>query len=70
MPKKGANVSLSSYDDLFSTEQSRTEGRAGTRTEIPLEELHPLRGIHSRYWTMKRWIRRWRASGHLGLLHR
>lgn len=25
MPRKGANVSLSSYDDIFSTEQSRTE---------------------------------------------
>ena len=40
MPRKGANVSLSSYDDIFSTEQSRTEagqehvqeiGRAGAR---------------------------------------
>ena len=25
MPKKGGNISLSSYDDIFSTEESRQE---------------------------------------------
>ena len=25
MPKKGANISLSSYDDIFSTQESRQE---------------------------------------------
>ena len=44
MPKKGANVSLSSYDDLFSTEQSRTEAGQEHVQEIPLEELHPFEG--------------------------
>lgn len=40
MPRKGANVSLSSYDDIFSTEQSRTEAGQEHVQEIPLEELH------------------------------
>lgn len=44
MPRKGANVSLSSYDDIFSTEQSRTEAGQEHVKEIPLEELHPFEG--------------------------
>ena len=28
MPKKGANISLSSYDDIFSTEESRADQAA------------------------------------------
>ena len=44
MPRKGANVSLSSYDDIFSTEQSRTEAGQEHVQEIPLEELHPFEG--------------------------
>ena len=44
MPRKGANVSLSSYDDIFSTEQSRTEAWQEHVQEIPLEELHPFEG--------------------------
>ena len=27
MPKKGANINLKGYDDLFSTEESRAEAR-------------------------------------------
>ena len=34
------------------------------------ENVIPLKGIRSRYWTMKRWIRRLRASGHLELSRR
>ena len=44
MPRKGVNVSLSSYDDIFSTEQSRTETGQEHVQEIPLEELHPFEG--------------------------
>ena len=44
MPRKGANVSLSSYDDIFSTEQSRTEAGQEHVQEIPLEALHPFEG--------------------------
>ena len=40
MPKKGANISLSSYDDIFSTEESRADQAAEKVQEIPLSELH------------------------------
>lgn len=44
MPKKGANIKLNSYDDIFSTEQSRTEPQKEQVQEIPLSELHPFEG--------------------------
>ena len=44
MPKKGANISLKGYDDIFSTEQSRTEEQQERVQEIPLSELHPFEG--------------------------
>lgn len=44
MPKKGANIKLNSYDDIFSTEQSRTEAQKEQVQEIPLSELHPFEG--------------------------
>lgn len=43
MPKRGANVSLSSYDDIFSTEESRTDGKLEKVQNIPLSELHPFK---------------------------
>ena len=43
MPKKGANISLSSYDDIFSTEESRADQSAEKVQEIPLSELHPFK---------------------------
>ena len=43
MPKKGANISLSSYDDIFSTEESRADQTAEKVQEIPLSELHPFK---------------------------
>lgn len=43
MPKKGANISLSSYDDIFSTEESRAGQTAEKVQEIPLSELHPFK---------------------------
>jgi len=44
MPKKGGNISLKGYDDIFSTEQSRTESEQERVQEIPLSELHPFEG--------------------------
>ena len=43
MQKKGGNVSLSTYADIFSTEQSRAEDRLEKVREIPLAELHPFK---------------------------
>ena len=44
MQKKGGNISLSSYDDIFSTEESRTEAPQERVQDIPLFQLHPLEG--------------------------
>ena len=44
MPKKGGNISLSSYDDIFQTDQSRKEDQQERVQEIPLSELHPFKG--------------------------
>lgn len=44
MSKKNANISLSSYDDIFSTEKSRVEANQERVQEIPLSELHPFEG--------------------------
>lgn len=44
MPKKGANISLSSYDDIFSTDASRAEANQERVQEIPLSELHSFEG--------------------------
>jgi len=37
------NISLNSYDDIFSTEESRTEDKREKIKEIPLEELFPFK---------------------------
>ena len=42
MQKRGGNVSLNTYADIFSTEQSRAEDRLEKVREIPLAELHPF----------------------------
>lgn len=44
MPKKSGNISLSSYDDIFQTDQSREEAQQERVQEIPLSELHPFKG--------------------------
>ena len=44
MQKKGANISLSSYDDIFETDTSRDEAKQERVQEIPLSELHPFEG--------------------------
>lgn len=44
MQKKGRNISLASYEDIFSTEESRREAAQERVREIPLSELHPFKG--------------------------
>ena len=44
MQKKGANISLKGYDDIFSTDQSRAEAQQERVQDIPLSELHPFEG--------------------------
>lgn len=44
MPRKGGNISLSSYDDIFGTDQTRVEEQQERVQEIPLSELHPFEG--------------------------
>lgn len=43
MQKKGENIRLNTYDDIFSTEQSRAEDKMEKVREIPLSELHPFK---------------------------
>ena len=43
MQKKGANVSLTSYDDIFSTEQDRTAPVTEEIRSVPLSQLHPFK---------------------------
>ncbi|MBQ9032612.1 MAG: ParB/RepB/Spo0J family partition protein [Parasporobacterium sp.] len=44
MPRKGANVTLSSYDEIFTTEEGRSESQQEHVQMIPLSELHPFEG--------------------------
>lgn len=43
MPKKGLNVSLQSYDDIFSTEETRQDAQLEKVQQIPLGELYPFK---------------------------
>ena len=43
MPRKGLNVSLQSYDDIFTTEAERQDSKLERVQNIPLEELHPFK---------------------------
>ena len=42
MPTRGANVSLSSYDEIFSTEETRSQDNLEKIQNLPLAELHPF----------------------------
>ena len=42
MPKKGANISLSSYDDIFETDESRADNQLERVQTIPISELKPF----------------------------
>ena len=43
MKSSGRKLSLTSYDDIFSTEEIRADERREKVTEIPLSQLHPFR---------------------------
>ena len=43
MPKNSVNVSLNSYDDIFSTEESRQEEQREQVQQIPIRELFPFK---------------------------
>ena len=44
MQRKGGNLTLASYEDIFSTEESRADAKLEKVQEIPLSELHPFKG--------------------------
>ena len=43
MPKNDLNVSLNSYDDIFSTEETRQEEQREQIQQIPIDELYPFK---------------------------
>ena len=43
MPKRGANISLSSYDDIFETDESRADAQLERVQKIPISELVPFK---------------------------
>ena len=43
MQKKGANISLANYDDIFSTDENREKNKGEQIQEVPLSELHPFK---------------------------
>ena len=43
MPKRGANISLSSYDDIFETDESRADAQLEGVQKIPISELVPFK---------------------------
>ena len=43
MPKRGANISLSSYDDIFETDESRADAKLERIQKIPVSELVPFK---------------------------
>lgn len=43
MAKKGVNISLKGYDDIFTTEETRTDEKLEKVQNIQLSELHPFK---------------------------
>ena len=43
MPKRGANISLSSYDDILETDESRADSQLEKVQKIPIGELVPFK---------------------------
>ena len=43
MPKRGANISVSSYDDIFETDESRADAQLERVQKIPISELVPFK---------------------------
>ena len=54
MQRKGANISLKGYDDIFSTEQSRAESQQERVQEIPLLNCTLSRDTPSVWLMMKK----------------
>ena len=42
MKSSAKNISLNSYDDIFSTEETRKDAKREKVTDMPLSELHPF----------------------------
>ena len=42
MPKKGANISLNSYDDIFKTEEDRQDTGEHV-VMVSLDKIHPFK---------------------------
>jgi ParB family chromosome partitioning protein len=40
------NISLNSYDDIFSTEETREDAKREKIMDMPLSELHPFPDHH------------------------
>lgn len=43
MAKKGVNISLKGYDEIFTTEETRTNEKLEKVQNISLSELHPFK---------------------------
>ena len=43
MPKRGGNISLTSYDDIFETDESRADAQLERVRKIPISELVPFK---------------------------
>lgn len=43
MPKRGGNISLTSYDDIFETDESRAESQLERVQNISISELVPFK---------------------------
>ena len=47
MPKRGGNISLTSYDDIFETDESRAESQLERVQNISISELVPFKDHRS-----------------------
>ena len=43
MKSNGRNISLTPYDDIFSTEESRADSMRETIMDLPLKDLYPFK---------------------------
>ena len=70
MPKKGENISLTSYDDLFETDESRAESQLERVQNIPVRELIPSKITRLRCSMMRLCCERRKASRSMAFLLR
>ena len=52
MTRRGTNISLKSYDDIFTTEENRQETGEHV-VSIPVNQIHEFKIILLRFWMMK-----------------